>query len=77
MIISSQTGSLGLPARLRRSEPIRATAVREWAIDAACFLLSVAAAGVLSLALLAAAELPALAHAAVNTPAQMAPGSHA
>lgn len=78
MIISSQTGSLGLPTPVRSSEPVRAaSAAQEWVIEAACFLLSVAAAGVLSMALLAAAELPALTHAPVNTPAQSVPGGHA
>ena len=76
MIISSQTGSLGLPTRVRRAEPIAASAAREWVIEAICFLLSVAAAGVLSLTLLAAAELPALTHAPVNTPAQIVPDGH-
>ena len=76
MIISSQTGSLGLPARVRRSEPAGTTAFREWAIDAACFLLSVAAARVLSVALLAAAELPALTHGPTSAPTQIAPGGH-
>jgi len=76
MIVSSQTGSLGLPARVRSSRPIGASTVREWAIDAACFLLSLAAAGILSLALLAAAELPSLTPAPINAPAQIVPGGH-
>ncbi len=76
MFISSQSGSLGLPARVRRSRPIGASAFRERAIDAVCFLLSIAAAGVLSVALLAAAELPTLTHAPINAPAQTVPDGH-
>jgi hypothetical protein len=76
MIVSSQTQSLGLPARVLRSRSVRTFAVREWAIDAACFVMSVAAAGVLSIALLAAAELPSVASGPAKAAVQVAPGGH-
>ena len=76
MTVSSHTQTLGLPARVRSSRSVRSGALRERAIDAACFLMSVAAAGVLSLILLAAAELPSVAPAPMQASVQIAPGGH-
>ena len=74
MIVSSDTQSLGLPVRMRRVRSVRSGAFRERAIDAACFLLSVVAAGVLSTILLAAAELPSVAPAPMQAAVQVTPG---
>ena len=58
-ILTQQTAGLALHGR--RASSLKPGRVRERAIDAACFVLSLAAAGALAMVLLTAAELPSLA----------------
>lgn len=76
MIVSTPTRSFELAAPAQTAPSARGRALREWAIDALCFVLSVGAAGVLSLALMAAAELPSVTASPVSAPAQATPGAH-
>ena len=67
-VVSHQGG----PLELHRSSvrPLKAGAIRERAIDAACLLLSLAGAGAIALAVLAAAELPSVGSSALRVTAE-------
>jgi hypothetical protein len=73
-ILSHGTPGLGLrPPAAASLKPAR---IRERAIDAACFLLSLAGAGVLALVLMAATELPSFGPSALRVNAAGPPASH-